>query len=281
MPSADWSREEVEAIVGDYFTMFALDLARMPYSKAEHRRALVQKLHARSEQSIEFKHQNISAVLLDLKFHYLPGYKPRFNYQRLLAEVVADRLPEQRSLLEIAAADADRPVVVPEVDDILAVLTAPPKGEVKRPQMSERIALPLAGMTNYIEREARNRSLGLAGEEFVLNFERARLISQGREALAGRIEHTSKVRGDHEGYDILSYDKSGAERLIEVKTTKYGRFTPFFASRNEVEVSERNPVAYHVYRMFDFRDKPQLYVLPGPMSVSCELSASSFLARPR
>src|SRR5690554_2512607 len=133
MASADWSREEVEAIVEDYFAMFALDLARMPYSKAEHRRALVPKLNARSEQSIEFKHQNISAVLLDLKFHYLPGYKPRFNYQRLLAEVVADRLPEQRSLLEIAAADADRPVVVPEVDDILAVLTEPPMGEAKRP----------------------------------------------------------------------------------------------------------------------------------------------------
>jgi hypothetical protein len=25
------------------------------------------------------------------------------------------------------------------------------------------------------------------------------------------------VRGDHEGYDVLSYDDSGVERLIEVK----------------------------------------------------------------
>lgn len=280
MPAVDWSREEVEAVVADYFAMFALDLARMPYKKAEHRRALLQRLNNRSEQSIEFKHQNISAVLLDLKFHYLPGYKPRFNYQHLLAEVVSERLPEQRNLLDIAAADADRPVAVPEVDDILAVLTAIPRSDAKKHKVSERIALPLAGMTNYIEREARNRSLGLAGEEFVLNFERARLIRDGRESLAARIEHTSKVRGDHEGYDILSFDKSGAERLIEVKTTKYGRFTPFFASRNEVEVSERNPVSYHVYRMFDFRDRPQLYVLPGPMSATCELSASSFLARP-
>jgi hypothetical protein len=281
MAGMDWSREEVEAVVADYFAMLALDLARMPYNKAEHRRALQQKLNGRSEQSIEFKHQNISAVLLDLKFNYIPGYKPRSNYQRMLAEVVADRLPEQRKLLDIAAADADRPVVVPEVDDILAILTEVPRSDAKQHRVSERLAPSLAGMTNYIEREARNRSLGLAGEEFVLNFERARLIRDGRENLASKIEHTSQVRGDHEGYDILSFDKSGAERLIEVKTTKYGRFTPFFASRNEVEVSERNPTSYHVYRMFDFRDRPQLYVLPGPMSMTCELSAASFMARPR
>lgn len=281
MAGMDWSRQEVEAVVADYFAMLALDLARMPYNKAEHRRALQQKLNGRSEQSIEFKHQNISAVLLDLKFNYIPGYKPRSNYQHLLAEVVAYRLPEQRQLLDIAAADADRPVVVPEVDDILAVLTEVPRPDSRQHKVTSSVPTRLAGMINYIEREARNRSLGLAGEEFVLNFERARLIRDGRESLAARIEHTSKVRGDHEGYDILSFDKSGVERLIEVKTTKYGRFTPFFASRNEVEVSERNPASYHVYRMFDFRDKPRLYVLPGPMSVTCELSASSFMARPR
>lgn len=135
--------------------------------------------------------------------------------------------------------------------------------------------------TNYIEREARNRSLGAAGELFALNYERARLIHVGKESLAARIEHTSKARGDYEGYDILSFDETGAERLIEVKTTKYGAETPFFVTRNEVSTSERRASLYHVYRLYGFRQAPKLYTLPGAISQSCQLSAASFLAMPR
>ena len=94
-------------------------------------------------------------------------------------------------------------------------------------------------------------------------------------------EHTSKVRGDSKGYDILSFDESGVERLIEVKTTKYGIDTPFFVSRNEVVTSERRSLLYHVYRLYAFRAAPKLYTLPGAVSQSCKLAANSFLALPR
>lgn len=127
---------------------------------------------------------------------------------------------------------------------------------------------------------ARNRSLGLAGELFVMNYERARLISLGKESLSARIEHTSKLRGDGEGYDILSFESSGAERLIEVKSTKYGAETPFFVSRNELAVSERHSVAYHVYRLYAFQKSPRLYTLSGAISRNCQLLPVSFLAAP-
>jgi hypothetical protein len=133
----------------------------------------------------------------------------------------------------------------------------------------------------YIEREARNRSLGNADELFVLNYERTRLIHARKESLAAKIEHTSKVRGDGEGYDVLSFDETGAERLIEVKTTKYGSDTPFFVTRNEVAVSERAAAQYHVYRLYGFRVTPKLYMLPGAISGTCRLSAATFLALPR
>lgn len=136
--------------------------------------------------------------------------------------------------------------------------------------------------TNYIvERDARNQSLGATGELFVLNYERARLIRSGKESLAARIEHTSKVQGDCEGYDVLSFDDSSAERLIEVRTTKYGAETPSFVSRNEVSTSERRSALYHVYRLYGFRQSSKLYTLPGAISHSCQLSAASFLALPR
>lgn len=184
-------------------------------------------------------------------------------------------------LQEVAAADADRPMVVPEVDDILAVLTAAPKSAGDTYKAAEPLRAAIRLTTNYIEREARNRSLGAAGELFVLNYERARLIHRGKEGLAARIEHTAKVRGDYEGYDILSFDETGAERLIEVKTTKYGAETPFFVTRNEVSTSERRASLYQVYRLFGFRQTPKLYTLQGAISQSCQLSAASFLAMPR
>jgi len=278
MSGNDWSRSEVEAIVDDYLSMLAAELAGTPYNKAAHRRALKPRLDDRSDKSIEFKHANISAALLDSGFRYINGYKPLSNYQSLLAEVLVERMSRAASLHELAAADADRPAVVPEVDDILAVLTDRPVPSAEPRRVAEP---PIRLTTNYIEREARNRSLGLAGELFIINYERARLIRAGCESLAMRIEHTSQVRGDYEGYDILSYQESGAERLVEVKTTKYGVDTPFFVSRNELAASERRSSLYHVYRLFEFQAMPRLYLLPGAISQSCRLSAATFMAQPQ
>jgi hypothetical protein len=277
---ADWSRAEVEATVADYLAMLASELAGVPYNKAAHRRDLAKQLDNRSEQAIEFKHANISAVLINLGFPYISGYKPRSNYQQLLYEVVSERLAADPQLLNVAAADADQPIVVPEVDDILAVLTAPPTS-TEPPRAAQQPQARRSFSTNYLEREARNRSLGLAGEQFVLNFERARLLNLRKDALAGRIEHTSRVRGDGEGYDILSFEESGRERLIEVKTTKYGRETPFFVSINEVAVSESHADQYHLYRLFGFRLAPRLFTLSGTLQTTCWLSASSYLATAR
>lgn len=281
MSGNDWSRAEVEATVQDYLSMLSSWLAGTPFSKTAHRRALQPLLDSRSEKSVEFKYRNISAALIDADFPYIPGYAPLFNYQGLLAEVLATRLPNSLSLLAIAAADADSPIVVPEVDDILAVLTSKPKPAADQSAVRETRPPIVRLTTNYVEREARNRFLGAAGEAFVLNFERARLIHAGHEALAGKIEHTSALRGDYEGYDILSFDESGAERLIEVKTTKYGLETPFFVTRNEVATSERHAAQYQVYRLFEFKVAPRLYTLPGAIGASCNLSAATFLARPR
>ena len=282
MNGAVWSRQEVEAIVADYFAMLASELAGTPYNKAAHRRALKALLNNRSDQSIEFKHCNISAALLDAGFPYITGYKCRSNYQGLLAEVVAERLEANQELQAIAAADVDRPIAVPEVDDILSTLTEAPMSSSASIEAHEPAsAMGIRLTTNYIEREARNRSLGGAGEQFVLNFERARLIHEGCEALAAKVEHVAKTRGDHLGFDVLSFEKSGAERLVEVKTTKYGGDTPFYVTRNEVATSDRHASQYQVYRLFSFRAKPQLYVLPGAIGTTCRLSAATYLAAPK
>lgn len=259
--------------------MLRAELSGTSYSKTDHRRGLLPLLQGRSEQSVEFKHANISAVLIELGFPFISGYKPRSNYQRLLLEIVSDQLAANSAIQKLAADDTGQIASVPTVDDILKALTEPPKPV----PLTNRVAAPSARYTvapvNYLEREANNRSLGLAGEEFVINFERARLIRAGVENLASKIEHVAKVRGDTAGFDVLSFEKSGAERLIEVKTTKYGAHTPFFVSRNELEVSKSQTTRYHLYRVFEFRERPRLFTLRGALSSTCVLDPTDYIAR--
>lgn len=278
MPSG-WSKEEVEATVGAYFAMLRAELLGESYSKADHRRRVLPSLNGRSQQSVEFKHANISAILIELGFPFISGYKPRSNYQRLLLEVVSQHLAANPAMQSLAATDSERPVEVPSVDDILAALTNPPKPVALKNRVAQPFARYSVAPVNYLEREANNRSLGLAGEEFVMNFERARLIKAGAEKLASKIEHVAKVRGDAAGFDVLSFEKSGEEKLIEVKTTKYGAHTPFFVSRNELEVSNTEAKRYSLYRVFEFRERPLLFTLRGSLTLSCVLDPTNYIAR--
>src|SRR6267142_1502762 len=77
----DWSREEIEATISDYFRMLERELKGEPFNKREHNRGLQAQLRNRSAGAIEFKHQNISAILIDLRFPYIEGYKPARNWQ--------------------------------------------------------------------------------------------------------------------------------------------------------------------------------------------------------
>ncbi len=278
MPTG-WSRNEVEATVASYLAMLQAELAGTAYNKAEHRRNLFPLLDDRSEQSIEFKYANISAVLIEIGFPFISGYKPRFNYQKLLLEVVLSQLQTRPEIRTLAATDVEQPAAVPTVEDILKSLTEPPRPV----ELKNRAASPIAHYSaipiNYLEREARNNSLGLAGERFVINFETARLIHAGRENLASKIIHVSQTRGDSSGFDILSFDQSGAERFIEVKTTKYGAHTPFFVSRNELEVSKAKSKCYWLYRVYEFRNRPLVFTLRGAFSTTCSLCPSTYVAR--
>jgi len=100
----DWSRQEVEATVEDYFAMLHAELRAEPFNKTQHRRHLASLLRARSDGAIERKHQNISAVLIELGFPYIQGYKPLSNYQQLLFDVVEAWLVPGQPVVGIVAA---------------------------------------------------------------------------------------------------------------------------------------------------------------------------------
>ncbi|HEY8310327.1 MAG TPA: hypothetical protein VIG47_07215 [Gemmatimonadaceae bacterium] len=60
----DWSAEEVAATVADYLVMLNHELRHEPYNKKDHNRQLQTILNDRSAGAVEFKHANISAILL-------------------------------------------------------------------------------------------------------------------------------------------------------------------------------------------------------------------------
>jgi len=131
---------------------------------------------------------------------------------------------------------------------------------------------------DYFAMEAHNRSLGCEGEKFVVRFEQERLAHAGKDNLAARVEHYSLTHGDGAGFDVLSFETTGQERFIEVKTTAYGPWTPFFVTRNEVEASKRNAPGYYLYRNFNFRRQPKLFWKNGPLDRSFRLDPAEYQA---
>ncbi|WP_374597315.1 DUF3883 domain-containing protein [Brevundimonas sp.] len=308
----DWQDEELDAIVAAYFSMLeGLPNAQRGF-KAESKRTLDAKI-GRGIGSIDFKLGNLAFVAGELGLPRLPGFAPAPNVQDAIfpafrryleshSEVLADDafLPhwgwrkdrmrshdrtaegggwgQPQAQLPSGMSEPTRPY--DSADPAIRPLTlteTPSAGPPRTPRPE--------GLTRLVRkydpaaRDHRNRALGLLGEHHVLHHERARLIAADRPDLARRIEWTSQERGDGAGYDIRSFEPSGAERLIEVKATRGGPTTPFWLTRTEREVSMERPADWRLYRLHDLATAPGLFVLPPPLEASVTLEAETWRAR--
>lgn len=273
-----WSRIEVEATVADYIHMLLQELSGQSYNKTAHRRALIAKLENRTDGAVERKHQNISAILIELGCPYISGYKPLGNYQAILKEVVEQRISADPILDQAALTASALPAVVPLEGSYSGLIVDAPKLKLQaKESVPNKYHKPMPLRKDYLEREARNASLGLAGEEFVLRYEHFRLYNLGQSTLADKVEHVARTKGDGLGFDILSFETDGRERFIEVKTTSFGKETPFFVSRGEVSFSENHEKDYRLYRLFNFRQSPKMFQLAGRVVKHCTLSPVSYI----
>ncbi len=276
--SANWSKREVEAIVSDYFEMLSLELAGIGYSKAERRRNLSFLLNNRSEGSIEFKHQNISAVLIKYEYPYILGYKPRSNYQGLLEDVILDFLRKLDNLIGLFDKFSQEGVPVKEIADYSSLVVDPPQPDI----IMDSEALyrkPFVNKPNYLLKEQQNRSLGEQGEQLILNYERWRLINSGKEKLSESVEWVSKEQGDGTGFDILSKNLNGTDRYIEVKSTKLGEKVPIYFTRNELRFSQEHASNYFLYRVFNLKKKPKFFIKKGAIDSFWNVEPVSFIGR--
>lgn len=265
-----WQSDELDAIVADYFAMLSADIAGRPYVKSKHSAALMAQI-GRTHRSVEFKHQNISAVLDELGLPWIPGYMPKRNYQNAIFGAIDRYLSLHPSVL----LPTPSPHVVPTSATAVFVDAPHPAAAPQRvPEALQRLVRKF----DPVERDHRNRSLGTAGEKFVVELERARLLEMHRVDLAERVRWVAQEDGDGAGYDVLSFNPNGNERLIEVKTTTGAARTPFYLSRNECSVAEERPEDWSIYRVHLFAKNPRVFTISPPLSEALVLRPETWRA---
>lgn len=274
MANEPWTDEENDLIVADYFAMLADDVAGRSYGKAERNRRLQGRID-RSRKSIEFKHQNISAVLKGLGEDWIPGYRPAFHFQMSLIDAVARWLARNPDWL------ARRPTAQEGsgLRETSPLWVGPPPTLSNQPPPQElEQTLHIARKFDVAGRDERNRALGRAGEERVLAHEHASLTNAGRNDLARKIRWVSQEDGDGTGYDIASFSADGRTRLIEVKTTNGWERTPFHVTRNELAVAEERRTEWCLFRLWNFSREPKAFELYPPLDAHVSLTATTFQA---
>lgn len=265
----NWTGEELDLIISDYFSMLNEEAAGAPFNKAQHNRLLQSQID-RSKGSIEFKHQNISAVLQQLGLPRIRGYLPAANYQTAIIAAIDRYLSQNPVALhpeKTVGGFTERPGLFVETPPLLLPVT-PRREDIER----------LVRKFNPVERDFRNRKLGRDGEELVFQFEHERLRRLDRSDLAKKIRWISEEIGDGAGYDILSFDEKGKERFLEVKTTVGSDITPFYITRNELSLSAERPEAFRLCRVFDFSMHPRMFELAPPLENFVHLSPLSYEA---
>jgi hypothetical protein len=262
----DWTEAEVKATVDDYLDMLVAEATGRDYSKAGHRRALIRRLNpGRTESAIEFKHQNISAAMINLGLPYIRGYLPRGNYQAALATEIQRRLEADPSLLT---------QIMPRISD------SGGEGELQFTDAPPTRARTRAGRhVDYGKLQEESRRVGALGEELVVDYERKRLRDAGHLDLADNVQWVARDIGDGLGYDVQSFELSGQDLYIEVKATSLAAETPFYFSSAELDFARRHLQAYALYRVSQVDDSPQFFVLRGPDITNLEMVPVTYQAR--
>lgn len=275
-----WVDEEIQLLVAEYLEMLHLEVAGKEFNKAARNRALRELLPGRTKGSVEFKHQNVSAVMVELGLPRVRGYKPAGPYQAALLEAVKDCLAERAGLLqELAAVKRGSDLTMPRAGSTERLFEAPPDFLLTARPPLEPWLTRRGVKVDFAQREAASRRLGRLGEEFTVDLEKRRLLAAGRDDLAGRVAWVSQEWGDGVGFDVLSFDADDdSERWLEVKTTTLGKCWPFYVTANEVSCSEAESERYELYRLFSFQDTPRLFVLHGSLSENCTLEPTQYRA---
>lgn len=267
-----------EVLVQNYFILLDAELQGELYSKADHRNRILKELGESDADRIDREHRHVSAVLAETGLPFADSFPPENGFSDELEKAVQVFIEGNPELIEALWIDEIPPAAsIPvELDDAKAHWVSTPERSSFRP--SARPAWHPTGVNeiDYRVREARNHNLGMAGERFVLAFERARLREAGMKDSIDKVSWQSQTYGESFGYDIRSLDKDGSERFICVKTTNYGARFPFTLTHREIERARQHPTRFHIYRVFRFSRGAKLFLLQGEQFLQETLEPVAF-----
>lgn len=134
---------------------------------------------------------------------------------------------------------------------------------------------------DYSAIDRKNKRIGLKGEKLVLLYEKKFLSDNNRQDLASKVSHVSVDIGDGLGYDILSYDKNGNQKYIEVKTTLGNSSTEFFVTKSELKRSrfEENYFLYRVYNYDHASNAGNFFIKRGALDENFMLEPDIYKAK--
>lgn len=125
------------------------------------------------------------------------------------------------------------------------------KKRIKKLQASREKYIPKK--TDWDNLNSRRSELGYKGECFAVKFETKEILSFAEDD-ANRIIQLSEEQGDGAGFDILSLNRDGTSKYIEVKTTSGSLDVPFYMSDNERNFFElhKNSNDAYIYRVYNY-----------------------------
>lgn len=276
-----WTPAENIGLVEAYMTAWAAVVSD-PSSRAglfiEQARARVGL--TRNDNALRRKAHNVSAVLDEAGLPYFPRFVPQSNRQKSLDDIVFEVLRKSRPA-EAIQSIASHPAS--QNDGVPGSMTQFPPPTEPQSEGKARQRSRVAVQRDYAESEARNRSLGKAGEQLVVAHYQRVLTAADREDLAQRVEHVAVTQGDGLGFDVLAYEPDGTELHVEVKTTRGPHMHPFFISAAEVAAADDYATSYRLLRIYDYGAPTgtKFYVLAGSIRDSLSLTPTAFSALPK
>jgi hypothetical protein len=148
------------------------------------------------------------------------------------------------------------------------------------PEFSEGLS-KRKGFVDFDQVHKNNAKTGSRGEEIVLAEEKKFLVDCGRADLALKV-HRISLENTYAGYDVLSFDKEGNEKKIEVKATirPLQKTFSFNISHNEMKVA-KSCNNYFVYLVFNVNtSNPKIKIICNPFLTEADLhlEPKSFVA---
>jgi hypothetical protein len=254
-----WNEAEQDMVVGDYLVMLDKVMTGRAYDPANHQRAL-RFVTNRSGGAITFLQGEISAVLTLIGLPTLKDHPPRWDFGDSLADSVERCLTARPAVLKDLA---QPPALLGCTAAPILAEGGPSRAHHAPP--SDR-AERLVARFDPAARDLEARMLARIGIAAALVYEQRRLEERGRQDLAGQVRLAlppSHERGDPEGCDLVSFSRTGAQRLIAVKTTTGGPATPFRLTPAEEALREAQPGAFIVYRLYDVAREARVFRVRG------------------